>query len=1829
MSDTLAGLFVNLDGDGSGAEKAIKGVASELAALDKAANKAQREIDSTGKISHKTAKRMAKLSEESGGYREIVNQSKKTLDDNRVTLEKAEKAYKKNSDAVSDQRKQHKQLASETKKQVTAQKEKIKGFEEENKSLDVNSKAYKNNCSEIKKSQKQIQELTDKRKESAKSLRQNENRLKVEEAQLKNNRSAVNSAAKRYEFLASNIKEVERQEKALELKERADAWKDVGDGLDTVTKPVQNLALLTAAGGIAAAKFAIDFEDSFAAVKKTVNDGTTEELEAIKQGIIDLSTVGINGRNAIPLTTTELNELASAAGQLGVEAENVVEFTEVTAQMGTATNLVGAEGASTMARFLNVMGLGNNVVRNLGSTLVDLGNNSATTEAEIAEMALRLGKFGATVDIGAADVLGYSAALSSMGIEAQAGGSAVGRTWLAIETAVAEGGSALTAFAKYSGKSAKEFAAQWSSDSSGAFNDLLSGMKAGTEQGQELVTMLSELGINNTLDQQAMMALVNGFDKTAESVERANRAWEENSALQKEFDAKAETTASQLSIMKNNLVETARGVGELLLPDIVQGTNGIKNFAQSLARMDEGQKKAVIGTGKFVIGAGVAAKATVGVVKGTAEMTEAFSKLKEHGGIPASLLAKLAPAMTAVGSAALPVAAGVAAVGIAAVVAKKSYDAWYDSNYRFAEGLEEGNAVIEEHTDKLQTLEDAQAKIESAKLVIKNEKSSQEDVEKAKTQIKEIADLLAEEYDLHINVDAPDLENTAEEVENTVKALTQGEWNEQQRSFNTQIKDLTYSRKKSDNRAEEIAQWKKEREEATKNYGVYDKLNTQLDTLRMNYRNNAINQEEYVSGLEDIAKTVGISSQEIERLKDISLTQFDSEVGNQLAIDLRLAKKAMEAHKGEIENYEASLAKLKEEATSTANQLIENSGRYADSGMLDQFFINMRSAIEAGELDLVGYAETVQNTLSGMSLETAIKSGGNDLTKWVNDFINVGKELGGNLPDIISKAALFANGFKDAESVTAESIPNIIATMQQLGEADGIELSSKALTDMARSLNLIPENKEIKINAEGVVEVVDAITETEKKTTELDGKTTTLEVNAENKATGTIDEITTELSQVPVNTEVVLSANGEQATAVINGVSYNIVAYDSLTGTAYLGADNTGAIAAYNTASGALEIFDVKIATADLKANNLTQEGVSDALSTLSQLPITKTINIVVSGAKKIGEWVKGNFAKGTSDFQGGLAMINDEKGVSDPRELVEVGGQGYIFEGRDVVLPLPEHAKVYTAGQTQKILSSMAIPRYASGKNNDAWANAKDELSHRQKTSYIPMSSAEMFKWIDEMKSRFANNIEAMQELDEMFVETAMDSWDEYIDNLKYQLDMGEISEKEYYEALENYRDEYIEVGSDKYKEVTLDIHKYNEEVKRDTIETANEVSKAWIENRAKLNDWNELSDSMGAAYSRIMERNAAALNEGTITWEEYLETGNKTFESLLSGYIGYSDEWISQQKNYSAMSAQEEKAAIERQRAELDKLKANLGELTEEQWIIYLEASAKLDKNYMDASAREVEEWRSDADFYQQQSNVYGWDWLNAEDSAVKYWERRLEEEIKNSQNEELSANERNIALRKADEARMEIYQAREAELDEALDTFRTEIDETRETLNKKVSDLRASWTVEDRQEDMSDIAKQMSIYENAVTKEGRDKYKSLQEEYKNLQREEQVYQMETENNATLEELEAEYEQMEKENATTLKNLKADLTTANSQQYTVLTESLTQAKNVAGTATEMKESLDNGIFVLGNIHKSIIDLSEAVNGLKSLSNRPLNISAGAASNANWLSSTRYNYPY
>jgi TP901 family phage tail tape measure protein len=200
----------------------------------------------------------------------------------------------------------------------------------------------------------------------------------------------------------------------------------------TITLPLAGL-------GIAAAKAAIDFESSFAGVGKTVDgvmdkSGDLTDLgKEIAQSFRDLA-------KTIPVNVNELNKIGEAAGALGIKKDDIVEFTRVMAMLGVTTNLTSDEAANAVARIQNIFGAAGKDTERLASTLVALGNAGASTEKEIAEMALRIAGAGNTVGLTQAQVLSFASTLSSVGINAEAGGSAISRIFLKMNDAVMSGG---------------------------------------------------------------------------------------------------------------------------------------------------------------------------------------------------------------------------------------------------------------------------------------------------------------------------------------------------------------------------------------------------------------------------------------------------------------------------------------------------------------------------------------------------------------------------------------------------------------------------------------------------------------------------------------------------------------------------------------------------------------------------------------------------------------------------------------------------------------------------------------------------------------------------------------------------------------------------------------------------------------------------------------------------------------------------------------------------------------------------------------------------------------------------------------------------------------------------------------------------------------------------------------------------------------------------------------------------------------------------------------------------------------------------------------------
>lgn len=185
-----------------------------------------------------------------------------------------------------------------------------------------------------------------------------------------------------------------------------------------------------------AVQTSISIETAFAGVIKTT-DGLTSDFgvlneagQELKQGFKDLA-------EEVPIAVEELMRIGELGGQLGIGKDALLDFTRTIADIGVSTDLTTDEAAMGFARFMNIMGTAQGEVGRVGSAIVDLGNNFATTEPEILTFASRIAGAGKIAGLTEADVLGIGAAMSSVGVQAEAGGTAVQKVLISMNTAVA------------------------------------------------------------------------------------------------------------------------------------------------------------------------------------------------------------------------------------------------------------------------------------------------------------------------------------------------------------------------------------------------------------------------------------------------------------------------------------------------------------------------------------------------------------------------------------------------------------------------------------------------------------------------------------------------------------------------------------------------------------------------------------------------------------------------------------------------------------------------------------------------------------------------------------------------------------------------------------------------------------------------------------------------------------------------------------------------------------------------------------------------------------------------------------------------------------------------------------------------------------------------------------------------------------------------------------------------------------------------------------------------------------------------------------------------
>lgn len=568
--------------------------------------------------------------------------------------------------------------------------------------------AYEIQSDKVNVLKMQLADLENAENKNTTAIKKKQNELTNAEIKLKN-----------YE---SKLKDVQTQ--LTNTGKKLEEW---GEKVEKSGKKIENagekLSAFSAASISAltlSAKSAIDFEDAFAGVEKTV-DGTKEQMEELKQGIRDMA-------KEIPSSTTEISAVAEAAGQLGIKTEDILSFTRVMIDLGNSTNLSAEEAALSLAKFANITKMSAKDYDKLGATIVDLGNNFKTTEADIVAMAQNLASAGTQVGMSQSDILSLATALSSVGLEAQAGGTAFSKALINMQLAVETNSKSLKDWADVAGMSVDDFSKLFKEDATKALQAFIEGLSKCGGETKSAIKVLDDMGITETRMRDALLRSANASETFTDAIKTGNKAWQDNTALTNEANKRYATLKSKIKMAISKLKDIAITLGDKLMPSIEKVIEGLGKWIDKFSTLSDKQVDMIVKIGLIVAAIGplvtIIGKVTSvigGTIKGIGTFTQAIGVARGKITSTSEAVNGLAKVFTVVTS---PVglactAIGLAVAGIAIAVnesqkkTKEAFENMSEGVSDFYNGLKSAEGYLESFNTTMFATNEEQQKLQT------------------------------------------------------------------------------------------------------------------------------------------------------------------------------------------------------------------------------------------------------------------------------------------------------------------------------------------------------------------------------------------------------------------------------------------------------------------------------------------------------------------------------------------------------------------------------------------------------------------------------------------------------------------------------------------------------------------------------------------------------------------------------------------------------------------------------------------------------------------------------------------------------------------------------------------------------------------------------------------------------------------------------------------------------------------------------------------------------------------------------------------------------------
>ncbi|OOR90243.1 phage tail tape measure protein [Moraxella caviae] len=399
---------------------------------------------------------------------------------------------------------------------------------------------------------------------------------------------------------------------------------------------------------------AMEYESAFAQVKKVVDFESPAGLADMRAELEKLST-------QIPLTVTELAEIAAAGGQLGVAEGSLVSFTTMVANMATAFDMSADAAGDAMAKLANVWGKPIEEMGAFGDMINTVSNNTPAKASQIVEALGRVGGSAKAFGLTEQSAIALTSAMIGLGKAPEVAATGINSMLTTLSTLDTNNKGVKQSF-KTLGLDVQEFANLVKKDGTAAIAQMLESLNKLPKDMQ--IEVATDIFGKNFGDD--ILALATAPDLMAKINELLADSVNYAGSMTAEAENVSSTTEGRLKMFQSSIDNLKASIGDAFLPVMGGLADALQPVIESVTAWAK-ENPTLVTTIAGIVGAVLGVVTVLGVL--------AAGAVAVIGGL-ATLSAMAGLVGAGIGAISLPVVAVVAAIAGLVAAGVWLYNNW-------------------------------------------------------------------------------------------------------------------------------------------------------------------------------------------------------------------------------------------------------------------------------------------------------------------------------------------------------------------------------------------------------------------------------------------------------------------------------------------------------------------------------------------------------------------------------------------------------------------------------------------------------------------------------------------------------------------------------------------------------------------------------------------------------------------------------------------------------------------------------------------------------------------------------------------------------------------------------------------------------------------------------------------------------------------------------------------------------------------------------------------------------------------------------------------------